>query len=74
MQTFTETCSESYDRHVYELVLKDGRSFTYDDYESLRAAWYHNNGMKQLSHVNVLDRPAPKKAPQKNRTRKLGFV
>jgi len=55
MQTFTETSSESYDRHVYELVLKDGRSFTYDCYETLRSAWFQNSAMKQLSHVNVID-------------------
>ena len=55
MQSFTETSSGSYDRHVYELILKDGRSFVYDDYETLRAAWFQNSAMKQLSHVNVID-------------------
>lgn len=55
MKTFAETSSESYDRHVYELVLKDGRSFTFQDYEQMRAAWFQNCELGLLSHVNVHD-------------------
>jgi len=52
---FESTSSEPYDRHNYELVLKDGRTFVYDDYELLLSSWFQNSAMKQLSHVNVID-------------------
>lgn len=56
MKHFTETSSEPYGRHIYKLSFKDGRSLFYDDYETLRATWFTNAAMKQLSHVDVLDR------------------
>ena len=55
LTTFESTSNKPYDRHEYHLVLKDGRTFVYDDYELLRSAWFQNSAMKQLSHVNVID-------------------
>jgi len=55
MKTFTVTSSESYDRHVYELVLKDGRSFSFADYEEMRATWFQHYQLGLLSHVLVHD-------------------
>jgi hypothetical protein len=52
---FEQTCDKPYDRHDYELVLKDGRTIVFEDYEMMRAAWFQNSALKQLSHVNVLD-------------------
>ena len=65
--TFTATSGEPYDRHVYELVLKDGRSFLFSDYEEMRSVWFQGNSLKQLSHVNVRD------IEQNNVARPKGF-
>lgn len=52
---FEQTSNGSYDRHKYHLVFKDGRVFVFEDYDTLRAFWFQNSAMKQLSHVNVID-------------------
>ena len=51
---FTETSSISYDRHHYRIVMKDGRSGVFDDYEKVRAFWFEYDS-SMLSHVDVLD-------------------
>jgi hypothetical protein len=51
---FTHTSDGSYDRHVYRIVMKDGRSGEFDDYEKVRAFWFEYD-TKSLSHIEVLD-------------------
>ena len=51
---------EPYDRHTYQLILKTGQIFAYDDYMSLQAAWFQSNRMGNLDRVVVLDKPQPK--------------
>ncbi len=51
---FTQTSDGDYDRHVYRVVLKDGRSTIIDDYEQMRAFWFQYES-KLLSHVEVID-------------------
>jgi len=51
---FTQTSDGSYDRHIYRVVLKDGRSAMLDDYEQVRAFWFEYES-KLLSHVEVMD-------------------
>ena len=50
MKTFESTSDKPYDRHLYQLVMKTGQVFMYEDYEMLRAAWF------QLCHLGNLDR------------------
>jgi hypothetical protein len=53
-QYFTETSSGLYDRHKYKLYLTNGKSIVFDDYESLRVAWFQTDS-KFLQSVEVLD-------------------
>ena len=52
--SFERTCDKEYDRHVYEVVLKDGRKVEFDNYEIVRAFWHQHCSSGLLSHVNVI--------------------
>ena len=54
-EVFESYCDKPYDRQEYKVVLKDGRSVIFDNYELMRYEWYQNRA--QLSHVEVLDAP-----------------
>jgi len=53
---FEQTSDGSYDRHTYELVLKDGHVIPFESYEEMRATWFHQYPLKQFSHVLVKDK------------------
>ena len=57
---FQQTSDEPYDRHDYKIVLKNGKSITFDDYEIVNAFWWNNNQMRNLDYIEVLDKPKPK--------------
>ncbi len=54
---FTSTSKEPYDRHHYELHIKNSKqTVVFDDYEQMRTTWsqtYHTN---KLSHVTVINK------------------
>ena len=52
-EVFESYCDKPYDRQIYKVVLKDGRSVTFDSYDLMRYEWYQNR--EHLSHVEVLD-------------------
>jgi len=52
---FTSTCPKDYDRHIYKIVLKDGKEFIVEDYAQVRAYWNHQFA-RQLDHVEVMDK------------------
>jgi len=51
--TFTTYCDKLYDRHHYKLNTIDGESVIIEDYEMLRATWYHYKN--DVESVEVLD-------------------
>ena len=53
---FEQTSYEPYDRHNYQLILKTGQVFEYDDYTTLMAAWFQTHGVGNLDRVVVLDK------------------
>ena len=55
METFESTCDKPYDRHLYQLVMKTGKVFMYEDYEMLRAAWFQLCGAGNLDRVVIID-------------------
>ena len=58
--TFSATSDAPYNRHNYRLVLQNGQSIIYASYEEARDMWW--KGSKgTFSHIEVLDRPQPKK-------------
>ena len=54
MKTFTETSTKPYDRHFYIVSYPDGRSYTYQDYEQVRAH-YFQQANTEGSKVTVMD-------------------
>ena len=54
-ETFTTYCDKPYTRQIYRLNLKDRDSVIIEDYEVLRATWYHYK--EHVISVDVLDAP-----------------
>ena len=55
MKTFTSTSTEPYDRHFYIITYKDGRTYTYDDYEHVRLHYFQQMDTTG-STVTVMDK------------------
>ena len=60
---FEQTSDLPYDRHLYRLVLTDGRAHVFDDYEHAKVMWFQMDGMF-TSHIDVLDKPKVKTKPK----------
>ena len=60
---FEQTSDLPYDRHVYRLVLTDGRTADFDDYDDIRATWFQMASLFK-SHIDVLDKPKLKTKPK----------
>ena len=54
-EVFESYCDKPYDRHNYKIILKNGKSIIYEDYEIMRYYWYQYR--KDITHVEVLDAP-----------------
>lgn len=46
------------------LKLKSGQNFIYEDYESMRAAWFQSCQTGNLDRVVILDVQQPESKPQ----------
>jgi hypothetical protein len=55
-ENFTTYCDEPYDRHLYKVVLKNGKALIFDDYEIARAFWWNNNQTGNLRTIEVIDK------------------
>jgi len=53
MEIFTATSPESYDRHTYKIVMKNGKAIAFDDYKVASYHWYQYR--EHASHIEVLD-------------------
>jgi len=53
---FTETSSESYDRHDYRLEFNKGQSLFFSNYEQLRSYWFESARNWDDCTVIVLDK------------------
>ena len=53
MKTFKQTCDKSYDRHIYRVHLKGGKTIDFDNYEVMRYHWYQ--GRDLAVSVEILD-------------------
>ena len=71
LHTFSATSDAPYERHNYRLVLQNGQSIVYGSWEETQAMWWQG-GANTFSHVEVLDRVAPK-APKKVKRAPKGF-
>jgi len=55
-QYFELTSDESYDRHNYSVVMTNGDSYVFDNWESANALWFQS-ASQFMSHIEVLDKP-----------------
>lgn len=53
---FTETSSESYDRHDYQLEFNNGQSLLFSNYEQMRSYWFECARNWDDCKVIVLDK------------------
>ena len=53
MKTFTATCNKPYDRHSYKIVLKNGKSIQFDNYETMKYHWYQFR--EHTERVEIID-------------------
>lgn len=55
-QYFTQTSSDSYDRHHYELIFNDNQShIVFDDYEQMKVYWFQCVRKWRDCKVNVIE-------------------
>jgi len=54
LKTFTNTSTEPYDRHFYVVSYPDGRTYTFEDYEHMRAWWFQQMDTSNAT-VTVMD-------------------
>lgn len=56
-ETFTCTSSAPYDRHSYEIVLKNGKKVFFDNWEEAQVYWWQNYQIPDfLNVINVKDK------------------
>ena len=60
---FEQTSNEPYDRHHYRLVLTDGRSVEFDDWQTVAAQWFKLPAMF-TQYIDVLDKPKARAQPK----------
>lgn len=53
-ETFTTYCDKDYDRHDYKLILSNGKSIVFDDYDTAKRYWYEYRG--KVVSIQVLDK------------------
>ena len=69
MEVFSQTSDVPYDRHNYELVLKNGKTVFFDDWTDVQGYWFvHNQIPDYLDFINVLD-----KSKRKEKVKTKGF-
>ena len=52
-EVFETYCDKPYDKHTYDMIMKDGSVRSYDNYELMRYEWYQLR--KQVELVVVVD-------------------
>lgn len=57
MKTFQQTSDRSYDRHTYEVLLKNGKKVSFSFWEQVQEFWFLNCQMPDyLDRVIVKDK------------------
>ena len=57
-EDFTTYCDKPYDRHTYKMVLKSGKEVIFEDYEMMRAHWFH--WKPNCESIEILDETSGK--------------
>ena len=53
LRIFTTTSDKPYDRHKYKINLKNGKSITVEDYQTVRQMWHQ--WMNDVDSVDIID-------------------
>lgn len=66
LNNFTCTSADPYDRHHYEVMLKNDKKVFFDNWEDCQVFWFQNCQIPDfLDFVNVLDKPKSKQKQNK---------
>ena len=69
MEVFQQTSDSPYNRHNYELILKNGKTVFFDDWTDVQGYWFvHQQIPDYLDFINVLD-----KSKRKEKVKTKGF-
>lgn len=61
LNSFSCTSSAPYERHNYEVVLKNGKKVFFDHWEDCQVFWFQNSQVPDfLDVINVLDKSKSK--------------
>lgn len=60
---FTQTSHDTYDRHRYQVIMKDGTSILFEHYDEAQNYWYSRVQLGNLLAIDVIDKPKNKKKP-----------
>ena len=64
METFfTQTSHDTYDRHNYQVILRDGTSILFEYYDDAKNYWYSRVQLGNLLCIDVIDKHKTKKKP-----------
>jgi len=66
IKRFTCTSDKPYDRHTYQIVHDHGKSPVFDDFDVMRAYWFHHYKLWYNPTV-VIDDIKPKKQKQRGK-------
>ena len=58
------TSDKEYDRHEYDLLSPDGKTFHFDNYEQLRQVWFEQVRNWTGWKVDVIDKKQKKEKPK----------
>lgn len=55
--SFKCTSSDPYDRHTYEVLLKNGKKILFDEWEDAQIFWYQNwQTPNYLNFIQIVDK------------------
>lgn len=69
-QVFTCTSDSPYDRHTYEIVLKNGKNKIFEHWEDAQRYWFENSRMPNFLDLIIVN----DKKVSKEKIKAKGFV
>ena len=61
MEVFQQTCDKPYDRHTYEIALKNGKTISFKYWDEVQLYWYQNCQIPDFLDVIIVKDKKSKK-------------
>lgn len=62
MEVFQQTCDKPYDRHTYEVCLKNGKTTSFKYWDEVQVYWYQNCQIPDFLDVIIVKDKKNKKS------------